>query len=107
MKNPFDDGGGGKPPDDRPRRVGLAAPRPLSSAELEAKYGTMNHGGIELAWPVRFESDKGEGDPLTDHDMIALKHLGVSVEEYLEVELLREEFPALELEDALAAVRAK
>jgi hypothetical protein len=106
MKNPFDDSGG-KPPDDRPRRVGLAAPRPLSSAELEAKYSAQNHGGIELAWPVRFENDKGVGDPLSDHDMAALKHLGVSVEEYLEVELLRDEYPALELEDALAAVRAK
>jgi hypothetical protein len=106
MKNPFDDGGG-KPPDDRPRRVGLAAPRPLSSAELQETYGPMNHGGVALAWPVRFENDKGVGDPLSDHDLAALHHLSVSVEEYLEVELLRDEYPALELEDALAAVRAK
>lgn len=102
--DPFD---GGKPSDNRPRSVGLAAPRPLTSAELQEKYGPMNHGGIELAWPVRFESAKGEGDPLSDHDRAALAHLGVTESEYLEVELLRDEYPGLELEDALAAVRAK
>jgi hypothetical protein len=105
VKNPFDDSGG-KAPDDRPRRVGLAAPRPLTSAELQEKYGAMNHGGVELAWPVRFENDKGEGDPLSDHDLAALRHLSVSVEQYFEVEILRDEFPALTLEAALDAVRA-
>jgi len=101
MNDIFDD----KPTDERPRKVGLAAPKPLTSAELEAKYGSMKHGGIELMWPVRFEDENGKSE-LNEHDHAALKQLGVSELEYCEVELLRDEYPGLELEDALAAVRA-
>lgn len=94
-----------KPRDDRPRSVGLAAPRPLSSAELQEKYGRMNHAGVELMWPVRFEDEHGKSD-LTDHDTVALARLSVTVEQYLEVELLCDEFDGLSITDALAVVRA-
>jgi hypothetical protein len=84
MSDPFDDG---PKKHDGPTRVGLAAPRPLTSAELEAKYRDMKHDGIELAWPVMFLDEQGKPEPLTDHDRAALAHLGVTEEEYLMIEL--------------------
>ena len=67
--------------------VGLAVPVPLTSAELEAKYRDMKHDGIELLWPTMFEDEAGHVEPLTPHDIAALKHLGVTVEEYYSIEL--------------------
>ena len=71
---------------DGPTRVGLAAPRPLSSEELVSKYGDMKHDGIELAWPVMFLDENGRPEPLTDHDRAALAHIGVTEEEFYLVE---------------------
>jgi hypothetical protein len=69
------------------KSIGLVVPVPLSSAELEEKYRDMKHDGIELLWPVIFEDQDGHMGDLTPHDLMALKHLGVSVEEYYAVEL--------------------
>jgi hypothetical protein len=76
-------------PEPYTKSVGLAVPVPLSSIELEAKYHDMKHDGIELQWPVTFEGADRHLEPLTPHDIAALKHLGVTVEEYYLIELER------------------
>lgn len=82
--NPFDDG---PKKSDGPKTIGLAVPAPLSSAELEAKYGGMKHDSIEILWPTLFEGADGHLEPLTPHDLVALKFLGVTPEEFYLVEL--------------------
>jgi len=71
------------------KSVGLAVPTPLSSAELEAKYGEMRHGDLELAWPVAFEDQAGHLDTLSDNDVAALAAVGVTPQEFYLVELSR------------------
>lgn len=87
MSDPFNDDAIKREADTK--SVGLAVPAPLGSAELEAKYGLMRHGDLELAWPVLFEDAAGHVDPLSDHDVAALAHVGVSPEEYYVIELER------------------
>jgi len=74
---------------DAPKKIGLVVPEPLSSAELEEKYATWRHDGIEILWPTMFEDQYGHISELTPHDLLALKHLGITVEEFYLVELER------------------
>jgi hypothetical protein len=72
------------------KSIGLCVPLPLTSAELESKYGSMRHGDLELGWPLMFE-DNGHIEPLTPNDLESLKRLGVTIEEYLAVEISQAE----------------
>lgn len=85
MINPFDT----KPKKSGPRKIGLATPRPLTSAELAEKYDTMRHDGIEISWPTLFEDADGHLEPLTPTDIRGLAHVGVTVEEFYLIELER------------------
>ncbi len=85
MSNPFDN----KPKKSGPRKVGLATPRPLTSAELAEKYGMMRHDGIEISWPMQFEDADGHLEQLTPTDIKGLAHVGVTVEEFYLIELER------------------
>ena len=86
--DPFNSDSIDKPEADT-RSIGLCVPTPLSSADLEAKYGAMRHDGIELLYPTQFEDADGHLDKLTAHDKAALKHLGITEEEYYILELER------------------
>jgi hypothetical protein len=87
-RDPFQSDGIEKPEADT-KSAGLVVPIPLTSGELEAKYGDMKHDGIELQWPLMFEDAAGHVEPLTPHDIAALKHLGVTLAEYYQIELER------------------
>jgi len=87
MSNPFDGDGPKKP--EGPVRIGLAAPKPLTSAELEAKYANVRHDTIEILWPTQFDDADAHLEPLTVSDIRNLTKLGITVEEYYAVELSR------------------
>jgi hypothetical protein len=87
MSNPFDGDGPKKP--DGPVKIGLAAPRPLTSVELAEKYAGIRHDTIEILWPTQFLDADGHLEPLTTSDIRNLTKLGVTIEEFYAVELSR------------------